>query len=589
MAFARRLVAHILDEDGDIFARWRARLIASALLVSVSVGVVPFAVTIRVLASEGRGWLVVLHLLANALLWWLLLSRWPSNRLRSMMLVSACFLVGAISLFTMGFVSAALVWLFASILLGSLLLGVGCTVATVASALVLLVGAGLAVESGRATWLATQPAIADRWLMITLNFLFVTFVCAIGNAIVLHVLTQQEQRRRALEARLAEARHHEALGTLASGIAHDFNNLLVPIAHGLEGLRADGRTDRATHEVLDDAISSATVARDLVRRILGFARQTSETRESVPLAPIVRAVCGRITARHRVHVTSVLDESLHVHGNAAELHQVVDNLLDNAVRAVQTGGAVSVTLTVTPFDDTPWVQLVVRDTGRGMSADTVARVFEPYFTTRTVGQGTGLGLPIVRSIVTGLGGRIAVQSAPGRGTAFEVLLPRVEAAVPAPLPDDARRITPTGQPAVVDASRSADEAAPSLVVLLVDDEPLVRRAVSRQLQQLGHTVVVGSSVDEAEQLLATTPCDVVLTDWRMPGRDGLALARAEAYRARGCPLVLMSGDVESARSSRDWLAGAVALQKPFTSAELDAALRTAMARTRRNARTAAAG
>ena len=567
----RRLVGHILAEDGDVFARWRARLIASALLACVTVGVIPFAVTMRVLVVEGRSELVGLHLVGNALLWWLLLSRRPSNALRSMLLTSACFLVGMLSLLTMGFVSAALVWLFASILLSSLLLGVSCTLATVASALVLLFGTGVAIETGRVSWLATQALIHDRWLMITLNFAFVALVCAIGNAIVLQVLANEEQRRRALEARLAEARQHEALGSLASGIAHDFNNLLVPITNGLDGLRDDARLDASARSTLDDAIGSALVARDLVRRVLGFARQNTDARQAVPLGRIVREVCARVVARHTAPVQVTVHDGVHVLGNPAELHQIVDNLIDNAVRAIEEGGAVEVLVDESRMDAGRWVRLVVADTGRGMTAETAARIFEPYFTTRRVGQGTGLGLPIVRSLVTGLGGRIEVESAPGRGTRFTVLLPWVEASGGAAVPDavTAPQVVAEMAASRVDAAveRSGD-ASSMRTVLLVDDEYLVRRAVAHQLQRLGHHVVSCASVAEAEDVLRNRAVDIVLTDWRMPERDGFALARTVRDAATLPALVIMSGDTVSAQSDAAWPTEALALQKPFTRAEL---------------------
>jgi len=589
LALARRLVGHVLEEDGDVFARWRARLIASALLAAVTLGIVPFAITMRVLIVEGRGWLVVLHLLANGELWWLLLSRWPSNRLRSILLVVACFTVGFLSILTMGFASAALVWLFASILFSSLLLGVGYTLATAGSAVLLLLGVGLAIETGHAPWIVGQPAIASRWLMVTLNFTFVSLVCALGNAIVLQVLAQEEQRRQALERRLAEARQHESLGTLASGIAHDFNNLLVPIAHGLEELRSRPALDQASRTLLDDAIGSAAVARDLVQRILGFARQSAKERAVLAVAPVVQAVSGRVAARHGVRPVVTVAAEACVTATTVELHQVVDNLLDNAARATADGGEVRVDVTCERRGDAAWVRLLVHDTGPGMSPDTVARIFEPYFSTRTVGQGTGLGLPIVRSIVTGLGGEIHVRSAPGQGTTFDVRLPAASPPAEEPVAgaaagiEGARHITraDTPSPEVASLTDSSSDAvssdAPAAAptrrrVLLVDDELLVRRAIERQLARLGLDVITCVDVDGAEQTLAAGPVDVVLTDWRMPGRDGFALARVLAQRAPMTPVIIMSGDATSAQAHRDWPRGVIPLQKPFTQADLQRAL-----------------
>ena len=219
------------------------------------------------------------------------------------------------------------------------------------------------------------------------------------------------------------------------------------------------------------------------------------------------------------------------------------------------------------------MRLDVSDTGVGMDAATVARIFEPLFTTKG-DAGSGMGLAVARGLVEAHGGRLDVDSAPGHGTRFSLLLPVMDLGRSAS-PD------PDSGPARRDAPPPVSTATASLRVLVVDDEARVRTVTARLLALRGHTVVeAGSGAQALERLAAAaasaTPFDAVVTDFGMPGMDGLALATHVAARWTGLPVVLLTGDTEAGLDDPSGLLAA-RLAKPFRAAALDAALRRATA------------
>jgi CheY-like chemotaxis protein len=230
-----------------------------------------------------------------------------------------------------------------------------------------------------------------------------------------------------------------------------------------------------------------------------------------------------------------------------------------------------------------WARLRVRDDGAGMDAHTRARIFDPYFSTKAPGKGTGLGLPIVRSLVDALGGQIHIESAPGAGTTFTLLLPESDptsdAAGPTPVHTVSARTEPASSPTShAEASAAAHGAtSPARRILLVDDEESVRRATARLLESLGHSVTAVASADAALDALHAAPgtFGLLLTDFRMPGASGAELARTVRARDVALPIVLMSGHIDDAERDGAPPAGIGRLQKPFTRAELAAAI-TAM-------------
>jgi signal transduction histidine kinase/CheY-like chemotaxis protein len=359
-----------------------------------------------------------------------------------------------------------------------------------------------------------------------------------GEAIVvIHDITVEraQQQKAAHQERLA------LIGQLAGGIAHDFNNLLCVILNYAE-IMADSAS---TPEQLEDArtvTDAAKSATELVRQLLSFAR-----REAV--RPVVIDVAGQIAAREKLFKRTVgagvrvvverCPEPIHVLIDLSQLEQIVMNLAVNARDAMADNGELRIAVSATPTT----AIIEVADTGCGMTAEVIARMFEPYFTTKARGKGTGLGLAMVHGIVQHASGTIAVRSQPGEGTTFTIMLPRTNLA-PAETATRAAQPTACGR------------------VLVVDDDPQVRRVTERMLRHAGYDVV---AVDSAAAGLATArdaKFDVVLTDVVMPGMSGRDLARELGSAFPDLPVVLMSGYPTTA------IAGQPFLAKPFDRGKL---------------------
>lgn len=315
----------------------------------------------------------------------------------------------------------------------------------------------------------------------------------------------------------------ETLGRLSSGIAHDFNNMLGAIVATLEYLRASGDRKLAEPEIvdcLDDAQGAATRAAQLTRRLLAFARGDQRGHRLLDLTLLCEEAAQmieRIIPRS-VGVQTHIASGLKVLGSHVELHQVLMNLFLNARDAMPDGGELTLAARqdVAPGDEAskmPYLVIEVQDTGQGMDPATRSRVFEPFFSTKQRGAGFGLGLTTVRDMVEGHGGRVVIDSELGRGTTVSVYLPAAREA-------DTLAALPSTEPPAPDRDQ--------LVVLVVDDEDIIRRAFRRILERSGHRVLEASDGDRAlKAYVAATPKpDVVLLDLDMPTAGGVPAMQA---------------------------------------------------------------
>jgi PAS domain S-box-containing protein len=368
-------------------------------------------------------------------------------------------------------------------------------------------------------------------------------------SIIVRDLTAQqaaEAERQRLEARLRESQKLESVGTLAGGIAHDFNNILAAILSNTAMARQDLGEDHPAAEPLRRVGDAAARARALVQQILTFSRQQPEHRRSQPLQPLVEEALGLLrstlpaSARLEVHVQ---DNPLWACVDATQVHQVVVNLCTNAWQALpEQKGRVSVDLReVDAAAGAPgpgrWGRLRVADDGVGMDAATRERLFDPFFTTKPVGQGTGLGLAVVHGIVTAHSGQIAVHSAPGQGSTFDVFLPLTEA--------PSETAAPASGPAPVPQGRGEH-------VLYVDDDEVMVLTVSSLLQRAGYRVSTHTQARSAIEAVRANPqdVDVVVTDFNMPVLSGLEVAEAVLALRPGLPVVITSGYVPDELLSR---------------------------------------
>jgi len=362
--------------------------------------------------------------------------------------------------------------------------------------------------------------------------------------------------RKALEEQLGQAQRLEALGLLAGGIAHDFNNLLTAIS-GYSGLALDhgGRDNELMRRDLGEVRTATMRAAALTRQLLAFGRRQVLERKVVDLNDVVieaQSLLGRVIGE-KVTVATTLDPDLvRVYADVGQLGQVLVNLALNARDAMPQGGTLSI---VTTNEDGDAV-ITVADTGHGMDEQTRARIFEPFFSTKPVGEGTGLGLAMVHGIVQQTGGEISVKSAPGSGTAFRISFPGTldvpVVEVVAPL-----ETSPRG----------------SETVLLVEDEDIVRRLVAMMLEGQGYRVLLADGPREA--LEVSEPFDLLLTDIVMPSMSGPELADRMIEHQPGVGVLFTSGYSGSAVADRGALIADL-LEKPFTIEELAHKVRDAL-------------
>jgi PAS domain S-box-containing protein len=367
------------------------------------------------------------------------------------------------------------------------------------------------------------------------------------------------------EVRQRQSQKLEAVGTLAGGIAHDFNNILTAVL-GFSEL-AETSLDEA-HPVrpyLAEITHSAMRARDLVAKILTFSRQSLREVKPVVIEALLTDALTLLRASlpSTIEIVQDLEPGPHtVLADPTEIHQLVMNLCTNSSQAIgEHTGTITVTLrtvehseSLSPEPLTSWIELTVRDDGEGMTEEVMTRMFEPFFTTKKAGKGTGLGLAVVHGIVTQMGGEIAVDSAPGQGTAIRIQLP---------LQGNAASGEERG---ALQPPRGNGER-----ILLVDDEEAICAVGSRMLSLLGYEIVTMNRASQALSTVRQQPdhFQLILTDQTMPEMTGIDFARRLALEAPSLPVVLMTGSRGKDLEANALAAGIRRLvYKPFRQTEV---------------------
>ncbi|MFN8186015.1 MAG: response regulator [Gaiellales bacterium] len=413
-----------------------------------------------------------------------------------------------------------------------------------------LAAIGLAYAGALASGDHHGPAIV-AWL-VTVGTITVAAALVVGLKERLVRLREQERHEleqlrelERLREELRQSQKLEAIGTLAGGVAHDFNNLLTGIIGYADLAETRASRDPGLAEEIHEIRTAAERAAALTRQLLAFSRRQLLSPQVLDLNDLVdstaRMLRRMLDERVALELT-LAPEPLPVLADPVQLQQVVLNLAVNARDAMPAGGRLGIETGRRNGD----VWLAVRDTGDGMSEETRARAFEPYFTTKA--SGTGLGLSSVYGIVTQSGGWVEIESGPGRGTLVSVTLARAEA--------------PVG------AATGGEEKAPAAepgTVLLVEDEQVVRAVTRRILDRSGYRVLEASDGREALGVAETAgPIDVVLTDVVMPEMTGPELAQAIAPSRPEAAVVFMSGYPGDAIDRGALEERAVFLAKPFT-------------------------
>ena len=377
-------------------------------------------------------------------------------------------------------------------------------------------------------------------------------------------LRREAELAQAQEA-LRQTQKMDAMGQLTGGVAHDFNNLLMPIIGAMDMLQRKKVGDARAQRMIDGALQSAERAKTLVQRLLAFARRQPLQPKAVDVGALVNGMEDLLASTVGPRIKIVLDVPRDLPAATADSNQLemaLLNLAVNARDAMPDGGLLTIALAAEHLEEDhgvelnagAYLRLCVHDTGVGMDEETRRQATDPFFSTKGIGRGTGLGLSMVHGLAAQLRGALTIESEPGQGTTIKIWLPCAEA------------------DALATAERTDPAAGPgSGTVLLVDDEDLVRSSTSEMLADLGYRIVEAESAEEAlRRLDEEVRVDILITDHLMPGMTGTQLAAAVRHKQPALPVLLISGYAETEGIGPEF----TRLTKPFRQAELAACVTT---------------
>jgi len=411
-------------------------------------------------------------------------------------------------------------------------------------------------------------------------------VVRISKTLEQHLLREQHRKveieNQTLEIQLRQSQKMEAIGSLAGGVAHDFNNILSIILGNTELAKETMTTNHAAQDKLNKVEMASIRAKELINQLLTFSRKSESRWEPLELNSLVTeclslvrsSVPSNIVIRHEI-----ADAAYFVQGDAIQIHQIILNLCNNAVQAMnQDGGHLVLKLETISEPETDkfglsakqYLKLSVVDNGAGIPAEISERIFEPYFTTKEVGRGTGMGLAVVHGIVKAHGGEIRVDSVPNVRTEFAVFLPLSDKAVQ-PSETIKTELAPPGNERI----------------LLVDDEDMILDVIGQTLVQLGYRVDAHDNSQAALSAFQLAPdsYDLVVTDMTMPGMTGYKLSQELSRIRSNIPIILCSGYNEKFDEStlRD-VGVRKFLMKPVSRADLACNIREVLDKSRKERR-----
>ncbi|MGD9018163.1 MAG: PAS domain S-box protein [Desulfobacterales bacterium] len=385
---------------------------------------------------------------------------------------------------------------------------------------------------------------------------------------------QSENEKAKLRAQLRQAQKMEAIGTLAGGIAHDFNNILQAIIGYTEITMlqmAKGRDPKAS---LENILTASQRAKELINQILSFSRQSEQERKPIQINIIVKEVLKLIRASLPATIEiqgKNLNTQTVVEADPIQIHQVMMNLCSNAHHAMrQKGGVLEIVMASVHIDEESagkftelsrgdYLKLTIRDTGMGIPPDHMERIFDPYFTSKEKGEGTGLGLAVVHGIVKSHQGAIQVESKVGEGTSFHLYFPARDApAIETQFEEDHH-------------PHKGNER-----ILFVDDEPTLAAIGQEMLETLGYKVETKTSSESALSLFRKSPdqFDLIITDLTMPSMPGDVMVQEMLKVRKNIPIILFTGYSDLLSQERfDELGIRDCLLKPLTRWDLATAVR----------------
>lgn len=388
-------------------------------------------------------------------------------------------------------------------------------------------------------------------------------------------LVRDTSARKSLEVQLRQAQKMEALGTLAGGIAHDFNNVLAAILGYIELARFDVDETSPARKSIDQIYKASQRARNLVGHILSFSRQSMHEKRPVFMQQIISESLELLRASLPSTIEikqSMTSKMFPIEADGTQIHQILMNLCTNASHAMPDGGTLSIVLDVVTFNELEahgfvdlepgaYMKLWVKDTGSGMDPEVKKRIFDPYFTTKGKGQGTGMGLSVVHGILKAHGGAVHVESEVGEGSSFYLYFPICKGRA--------------GEEAVAVAGLAKGHER----ILFVDDEPDLAELGMTMLERLGYTVTSVTDSQKALDLFTSSPdeYDLVVTDLTMPKMTGVPFARKVKSVRPDVPVIICTGYSDSVSAGDVSEAGIdYLLMKPLEIRELSASIRNAL-------------
>ncbi len=387
---------------------------------------------------------------------------------------------------------------------------------------------------------------------------------------------EAEKEKAKLRSQLRQAQKMEAIGTLAGGIAHDFNNILQSIFGYTEIASIHASQGKDPSEALDNILTASQRAKGLINQILSFSRQSEQEKQAVQINLIVKEVLKLIRASLPATIEikgSNLNNDAVVEADPIQIHQVMMNLCSNAHHAMREGGGtLKVNLVNVTIDrdraarcggiqEGPYIELSIQDTGHGIPPEYMERIFDPYFTSKEKGEGTGLGLAVVHGIISSHGGAITVESEVGQGTTFHVLFPKLS------------QTTATEKAATIKKPLRQEGTER---ILFIDDEPALIDIGQEILSSLGYQVTSCTSSEEALTLFKSSPdaFDLIITDLTMPKMTGDLLAKEFMQIRPEIPVILFTGYSDLVSRERfNALGIRDCLMKPLTRKDLAQSIR----------------
>jgi len=387
-----------------------------------------------------------------------------------------------------------------------------------------------------------------------------------------------DREKRQLESQLQQSQKMESIGTLAGGIAHDFNNILSIILGNTEMAMEDIPENSTARETLDEVRKASMRAKGMIKQLLSFSRKSDSARNPIKIIPDIKESLKflRFTIPKSVELKSMLPEdSYTILGDSTQIHQIMINLYSNAFDAMEdTGGLLTVKVTDENIQEESispgvhlasgrYVKLVVTDTGHGMNQDMIKRIFDPYFTTKEVGKGTGMGLAVIHGIMKSHDGNIFVESTIGKGTTFNLWFPAIDHKEDLP-----------------DAVGNESLHSGTEHVLFVDDEEPMAIMGKMLLERLGYKVEIATDPVKVIDLLKSKPkswIELVVTDFSMPGINGRQLAEQIFTINPDLPVILCTGYSEQhMEEGLNKTNIKKYLEKPFNMSEMATAVRAVL-------------